>query len=203
VLQRLPIIGVCGGGTKLSPERSKLVHDTGVLIGRLGAHLLVSASFAVAEATAEGFSSVPRRRGVSLANIARDFAGAFDKASCANDGAPYPSRLVELAMLTTVPNLENPQDNLGRSRVNILTADAVIVFPESAGTRTEAQLVAASRGEVGRMAQQKCTLLVGPAEEFSHELRNLFVQVPDAGAADAHLCRELSERGFFLTRAPL
>ena len=202
VLRRLPIIGLFGSGTNLSPERTALAHDVGVLIARLGAHLLTGASYAVTEAAAEGFVSVKRRRGICIGAIARDRTGAFDKANSGKDGTPYPNRYVELALFTTVPDVEKAADDNGRNELNVLTANAIIALPGSAGTRRELEVAASCNGEAAKSPGERRTVLVGPAEEFSHELRALFVQMPTIGTAEAHVCHVLSGQGFVVEKLP-
>jgi predicted Rossmann-fold nucleotide-binding protein len=202
VLRRLPIIGLFGSGTKLTPERAALARDVGILVARLGAHLLTGASYAVTEAAAEGFTSVARRRGVCIGAIARDATGAFDKANSGSDGTPYPNRYVELAVFTTVPNVEKAQECTTRNQLNVLTSNAIIALPGSVGTRNELQAAATCNGEAAKSPAERRTVLVGPAEEFSHELRELFVQMPNVGAAEAHVCHVLSAQGFMVEKLP-
>ncbi len=202
MLRRLPIIGLFGSGTKLTPERAALARDVGLLVARLGAHLLTGSSYAVTEAAAEGFMSVKRRRGVCIGAIARDPTGTFDKANGGADGTPYPNRYVELALFTTVPDVEKAQDNATRNRLNVLTSNAIIALPGTVGTRSELHMAATCFGEAARPPAERRTVLVGPAEEFSHELRALFVQMTTASAAEAHVCHVLSEQGFLVEKVP-
>lgn len=183
--QRRPIIGLCGGGTKLSPTQQTLAHDLGNLAGRLGAHLFVSASYAVAEAAADGFSAVARRRGIMLGSIARDPAGALDKTCCAEDGTPYSSRCLDLAIFTAVADLDSPRSE-ARARVNILTCDAVLALPGSGGTRIDRETVL---GHAPNAALRPLILLVGPAEEFSADLRSAYPHCADVAAAATQLGR--------------
>jgi len=195
-LHHLPIVGLCGGGGTLSPERAKLAHDIGATVARLGAHLLLSASFSVAEAAAEGFSAVSPRRGIVLGNIARDGLGGYDRACCAADGTPYSSRCVELAMFTAVKDLEMPRTE-ERSRVNVLTCDAVVALPGWVGTRLDIDMAAGRDARIGKRLPM--ILLAGPGEEFPQELRAMCRHAADAAAVQAQLCRGLSGLGFFLT----
>lgn len=192
MLKRRPIVGLTGGGDKLSPERIKLAHDVGAMIGGLGANLLMSASYAVAQAAADGFASVPQPRGISFGDIARDPAGLLDKKSCADDGTPFSSRFVELAMFTRVETLDKPRTQ-ERSRVNLLTCDAIVALPGGAGTRVDVDAAA-------REHARPAIVLVGPAEEFGADLRSAFLHASDAAAAEARLCRELASRGFMLVK---
>jgi len=202
VLRRLPIIGLFGSGTNITPERAALARDVGILIARLGAHLLTGASYAITEAAAEGFASVKRRRGVCIGAIARDRTGAFDKANGGKDGTPYPNRYVELALFTTVADVEKAQDDATRNQLNVLTANAIVALPGSVGTRSELQTAASCNGEAAKPPAERRTVLVGPAEEFSRELREMFVQTPNASAAEAHVCHVLSSQGFLVEKAP-
>ncbi len=203
MLRCLPIIGLFGSGAKLTPERATLAHDVGVLVARLGAHLLTGASYAVTEAAAEGFTSVKRRRGVCIGTVARDTAGAFDKANGGADGTPYPNRYIELAMITTVPDVEKAQDDAGRNRLNVLTSNVIIALPGTTGTRNELLTAATCDGDGIRSPANRRTILVGPSEDFPHELRELFLQVPNAEAAEALVCHLLSQRGFLVEKLPV
>lgn len=200
MLRRLPIIGLFGSGTKITPERATLARDVGILVARLGAHLLTGASYAVTEAAAEGFVSVKRRRGVCIGSIARDATGAFDKANGGDDGTPYPNRYIEVAFFTTVPEVDGVWNNAERSRVNVLTANAIVALPSTAGTRSELQMAATCNGEAAKKPEERRTVLVGPTEEFPHELRTLFLQLSIAADAEAHICRILAAQGFLMDR---
>lgn len=199
MLSRLPIIGLFGSGTKITAERAALARDVGVLVARLSAHLLTGASYALTEAAAEGFVSVERRRGVCIGALRRDVAGAFDRAG-GGDGIAYASRHIEVAVLTTMAELDGEKDNAARNRVNVLTANAIIALPGSVGTRDELQMAATCDGESDKKPGERRTILVGPGEEFAHELRNLFVQVPTAADAEVHVCQVLAAQGFLMER---
>jgi predicted Rossmann-fold nucleotide-binding protein len=199
VLRRLPIIGLFGSGTKLTAERAALARDIGILVARLGAHLLTGASYAVTEAAAEGFCSVKRRRGVIIGSISRDATGAFDKANGSADGTPYPNQFIEVAMFTTVAGGGNGSwDNSQRSRVDVLTSNAVIALPGSTGSRSELQMAATCNGEAAKRPEERRTILVGPAEEFAHELRGLFLHRGSVADCEAHLCHVLAAQGFMV-----
>ena len=200
MLRRLPIIGLFGSGTKITPERAALARDVGLLVARLGAHLLTGASYAVTEAAAEGFVSVKRRRGVCIGSIARDATGTFDKANAGDDGTPYPNRYIEVAVFTTVPAIDGVLNNTERARVDVLTANAIVALPGSVGGRGELQTAATCNGDAAKQPGERRTVLVGPTEEFPHELRNLFVQLATAADAEAHLCRVLVAQGFHMDR---
>jgi predicted Rossmann-fold nucleotide-binding protein len=200
VLRRLPIIGLFGSGAKITPERAALARDIGILVARLGAHLLTGASFALTEAAADGFVSVERRRGVCIGTLPRDITGAFDKASGGGDGTAYPNRHIEVAVFTTVPEIDGAPDNAERNRVNVLSSDAIIGLPGSVGARGELQMAATCNGESAKKPEERRTILVGPAEEFALELRSLFVHLPTAADAEAHLCRVLAAHGFLMER---
>jgi predicted Rossmann-fold nucleotide-binding protein len=200
VLSRLPIIGLFGSGTKLTPERAALARDIGILVARLGSHLLTGASYAVTEAAAEGFMSVKRRRGVLIGTMGRATSTAFDRPGQAQESVQYPNRFIEMVVYTTLPDASRGQDAPERHLVNIHSSNAVIALPGSVGTHDELQMAATFDGESAKKPDERRTLLIGPAEEFSRELRNLFVHAPNLDDAKRHICHVLAMQGFMVER---
>jgi len=195
-----PIVGLFGGTAQLAPERAALARDLGLLVARMDAHLLVASSYRVNEAAAEGFASVADRWGTCVANVPRGSDGALEKAS-SGDGAPICN--VELALFTTVRNIQRPAENARLQRLNILTSDAVLVLPGSEWTPGELPAPAMRTGAHSDNPSRRRTILVGPAEEFAPELRAIFLQVATAAAAAAPLCRILEDQRFLIEAAPL
>lgn len=197
---RLPIVGLFGGATRLAPERAALAHEVGTLVALMGAHLLTASSNAVNEAAADGFASVAGRGGLCIGNVPRGLDGACDKAS-STDAAPI--RNVELAIFTTVPGVKEAADDTRLQRLNFLTVNVILVLPGNDRMPSELRLPAKRNGAAGDSPAQGRTILVGPSEEFSPELRSLFLQVPTAAAAEAPLCRMLEDHRFVLETGPL
>jgi predicted Rossmann-fold nucleotide-binding protein len=200
VLPRLPIIGVFGSGSKITPERTTLARDIGMLVARLGSHLLTGASYAITEAAAEGFVSVQKRRGVCIGTLGRATSSAFDRPRVGEESTQYANRHVELAIYTTLPPQSHGQDTAERHRVNLISSNAVIALPGSVGTHDELQMAATFDGEGAKKPDERRTILIGPAEEFSRELRQLFVHVPAIADAERHICRVLAMQGFLVER---
>jgi predicted Rossmann-fold nucleotide-binding protein len=200
VLPRLPIIGLFGSGTKISPERAALARDIGMLVARLGSHLLTGSSYAITEAAAEGFVSVKKRRGVCIGTIGRPTTAAFDRPRASADATQYPNRHVELVVYTTLPPQSHGEDTAERQRVNLISSNVVIALPGSVGTHDELQMAATMDGESAKRPEERRTLLIGPAEEFSRELRNLFAHAPAIADAERHICHVLAQQGFLVER---
>lgn len=197
---RLPIVGLFGGATKLAPERTALAYALGILVAHLGAHLLTASSFAVNEAAADGFASVDNRCGMCIGNVPRSLDGALDKASSA-DGTPI--RNVELAIFTTVHDVQTPAGDARLQKLNLLTSNAILVLPGNEWIPSELRVLAARNSAAGGDSAQRRSILVGPSEEFAPELRGVFLHVPTASAAAAHLCRIVEDQRFVLEVAPL
>jgi hypothetical protein len=199
-IARLPIVGLFGGTTRLAPERAALARELGVLVARLGAHLLTASSYAVNEAAADGFASAAGRCGMCIGSVPRGFDGAFDKAGSA-DGAPV--RTVELAIITPVRDVQRPADDSRLARLNLLMSNAILVLPGNDWIPGQLPHSAKCNGSGGDAPAQRRTILVGPAEEFVPELRGIFLQVTTAAAAAAPLCRIIEDERFAIEAAPL
>ena len=199
-IARLPIVGLFGGATRQAPERAVLARELGVLVARLEAHLLTASSYAVNVAATAGFASVAGRWGMCIGNVPRGIDGAFDRAS---NGDGTPIRNVELAILTTVRDVQRPAEDARLQRLNLLTSNAILVLPGNDWIPGELRSAAARNSHGGDVSAQRRTILVGPAEEFAPELRGLFLQAATAAAAVAPLCRILEEQRFAVEAAPL
>jgi predicted Rossmann-fold nucleotide-binding protein len=200
VLRRLPIIGLFGSGTKITPDRAALARDIGMLVARLNSHLLTGSSYAITEAAAEGFVSVKKRRGVCIGTLPRATSSAFDRASTTDQATQYPNRFIEVAVFTTLSPQANGQETAQRHWVNLISSNAIIALPGSVGTHDELQAAATFDGESVKSPNERRTVLIGPAEEFSRELRTMFVHTPTIADAERHICRVLSAQGFLVER---
>jgi predicted Rossmann-fold nucleotide-binding protein len=200
VLSRLPIIGLFGSGAKLTSERAALAREVGILVARLGSHLLTGASYAITEAAAEGFISVKQRRGVCIGTVGRATSTAFDRPGASQDATQNPNRHIEMAVYTTLPDAAQGRDAPERHWVNLMSSNAVIALPGSVGTHDELQMAANFDGESAKKPDERRTLLIGPAEEFSRELRNLFVHAATVADAERHICHVLAMQGFMVER---
>lgn len=151
-MRRLPIIGVMGSSQEDSAE---LAGPLGVLIARLGCHLLTGGRGGAMEAVGRAFCSVEDRRGYAL--------GILPEGAVAN---PF----VEIPVYTQL-SAENERSNPGwrwsRNHVNIRTSTVVIALPGGAGTASELELAAggpherpclAFLGAEGRIAQLQRTV---------------------------------------------
>lgn len=199
VMRRLPIIGLFGSGSKLTAERAALARDIGIMVARLGADLLTGASFSITESAAEGFVSIRNRRGVCIGTLPRANSNAFERRS-ADEATQYPNRHLELAIYTALPADARGPDAAERHRINLFSSNAIIALPGSVGTKDELEMAAKFDGESAKKPEERRTVLIGPAEEFSLELRNLFVHVPTVADAERHICRVLADQGFWVEK---
>lgn len=134
-LDRRPIVGVMGSGSVPWAERSIPV---GRLLARLGVHLLTGGGGGVMEAVSRAFAESPERAGRVIGVLP---CAEHDPTS---PKPGYPNRWVELPIRTHLP-LSGADGTGTRSRnpINVLTSDAIVVLPGSAGTASEVELALA------------------------------------------------------------
>jgi predicted Rossmann-fold nucleotide-binding protein len=197
-MRRLPIIAVFGSGSPIGPARIALARAAGVMVARLGAHLLTGAGYGVMAAAAEAFVAVEGRRGLSIGVVPRDPAGALDQPKRADDGTPYPNPFVEIPIYTGLPARAEDWLSPSRNHVNVLSSDAIVALPGAAGTNNELALAGLYCGDAARPPELRKTLLLGPAEEFPRDMRALFVHAATPAEAERHVARVLAARGFAL-----
>lgn len=197
---RIPIVGLFGGATKLAPERAALARELGILVAHVGAHLLTASSYAVNEAAANGFASVDDRCGVCIGNVPRGVDGALGQAS-SGDGTSIKN--VELAIFTTVQDVQSCAGASWQQKLNLLTSNAILVLPGHEWIPNDLRAPAAHNGGAQGNGARRPTILVGPPEEFAPELRGIFLHGPTVAAAAAHLCRILENQRLGLKSASL
>jgi uncharacterized protein (TIGR00725 family) len=126
------IVGVMGSGEE---RHEALAAPVGRWIAREGHHLLTGGGGGAMEAVSEAFASVRERQGLVI-GILKGFPGPDGRIVSAT-----PNRWVELPIRTHLPlSGEQGTDVLSRNHLNVLTADAIVVLPGGAGTRSEAEL---------------------------------------------------------------
>ena len=127
---RLPVVGVMGSGREPHTERAQRV---GEWIAQAGYHLLTGGGAGVMAAAAEAFVRVPQRRGLAIGILPGGPAGAAPPG--------YPNPWVEVAVRTHLDQVGPAGAGpASRNHLNVLSSDAVIVLPGSAGTASEARL---------------------------------------------------------------
>ena len=129
-MRRLPIIGVMGSSQEDSAE---LAGPLGLLIARLGCHLLTGGRGGVMEAVSRAFCSVKDRDGCTLGILP--------------EGSP-PNPFVEIPIVTQLSATNDPSHpewRWSRNHINIRTSNAVIALPGGAGTASELELAATGR----------------------------------------------------------
>jgi uncharacterized protein (TIGR00725 family) len=197
LLRKLPIVAVFGQGTPIDPDRARLARAVGAMVARLGAHLLTGGGYGVMEAAAEGFVTVEDRAGWAIGIVPRGMDAPFDEPNRDPQGRRYPNPFVEIAIMTPLrPRERNWHSVAARNHINVLTADIMVALPGDAGTRNELDMAAHYRGEERRRPDERRTVLVGPAGEFTAEHRAMFVHAEDAAAAEPHVVRILHAHGF-------
>ena len=135
-IRRVPIVGVMGSGRH---GHTRISKSLGRRLARMGVHLLTGGGGGVMAAVSEAFFNVAGRRGRVIGIIpGRVQAGAY----AAHAG--YPNPWVEIPIFTHLP-LSGRQgtDPLSRNHINILSSDAIVALPGSAGTASEASLALA------------------------------------------------------------
>ena len=132
---RRPVVGVMGASREPHAERSRRV---GTWIARAGCHLLTGGGPGVMAAVTEAFVAVTDRRGLAVGVLP---ARRGDDGQARRPPPGYPNPSVELAIRTHLDALgKRGGDEDSRNHVNILSSDAVIILPGSAGTASEARL---------------------------------------------------------------
>ncbi len=196
MLRKLPIIGVLGSGSPISPERAALARAVGAMVARLDAHLLTGAGYGVMEAAAEGFVAVEQRRGLSIGIVPRDPTGPINAPNRTPEGRPYPNPFVEVAVFTPLPpRVLDWRHAPCRNHVNVLTSHALVALPGADGTRNELEM-AAEFGPGCEAARETCgIILIGPREEFPAQAAAAFFHADSIEEAEGRLA-------LFLGKAP-
>ncbi len=130
VVDRLPIVGVMGSGAH---SHQDLAAPLGSAIANAGWHLLTGGGGGTMTAASRAFAATPGRNGLCIGVL----PGSEDGRS--PDG--YPNPWVEIVIRTHLPfsgAAGTGPDS--RNHINVLSADAVIALPGSAGTRSEIEL---------------------------------------------------------------
>lgn len=131
VARPLPIVGVMGSGAEMHED---LAAPLGSAIASGGWHLLTGGGGGTMTAASRAFVRTPDRAGLCIGVL----PGRED-----DGGAPegYPNPWVEVTIRTHLPlSGEAGTEPDSRNHINVLSADAVIALPGSAGTRSEIEL---------------------------------------------------------------
>ena len=126
-MRRLPIVGVMGSSQEDSAE---LARPLGLLIARLGCHLLTGGRGGVMEAVSRAFCSVNDRHGSAL--------GILPEGSIPNPFVEIPI----FTQLSAANDPSRPEWRWSRNHINLRTSSAVIALPGGAGTASELELAA-------------------------------------------------------------
>lgn len=134
VSRRRPIVGVMGSG---SDEHDDLAAPLGRLLARMGVHLLTGGGPGVMSAVSRAFAAVPDRGGLVLGVL----PGRVDDSGRLTRKPGYPHPYLEVPIQTHL--WHGPGEEAGptsRNHVNVLTSDAVVALPGSAGTASEVRM---------------------------------------------------------------
>ncbi len=131
VVERRPIVGVMGSGAE---SHEDLAAPLGRAIAENGWHLLTGGGRGTMTAASRAFVETENREGLCLGVVPSRQNG---------DGSPdgYPNPWVEVTIRTHLPlsgAAGTGPDS--RNHINVLSADAVIALPGSAGTWSEIEL---------------------------------------------------------------
>ena len=131
VVERRPIVGVMGSGAE---SHEDLAAPLGRAIAGNAWHLLTGAGRGTMTATSRAFAETEDREGLCLGVVPSQEDG---------DGSPagYPNPWVEVVIRTHLP-LSGAAGTgpFSRNHINVLSADAVVALPGSAGTWSEIEL---------------------------------------------------------------
>jgi len=132
-MKRLPVIGVMGSGGRRYEDRASRV---GAWIARSGYHLLTGGGPGVMDAVAEAFVSVSPRAGLVVGILPADVESPSGRPP-----SGYPNQWVELIIQTHLSERGvHGGGKFSRNHLNVLSSDAIIIFPGSSGTVSEARL---------------------------------------------------------------
>ena len=132
-MNRLPIVGILGSGSKPHEEKAK---PLGEWLAHEGVHLLTGGGGGVMGAVSRAFYHVFPRKGLVIGILP---GTATDSGYSPRQG--YPNPWVEIPIRTHLSKSGvEGTDPLSRNHLNVLTADVLIALPGSAGTASEVAL---------------------------------------------------------------
>ncbi len=197
MLRKLPIVGVFGSGDTLDGERAELARRVGSMIAGLGAHLLTGGGYGVMVAAAEGFVAVADRPGFSIGVVPCVPDGPLDQPNrrFGRRTLPQPvrrNRGLHAAAAARAKTGAPPRPATTSTCSPLTPSSRCRAAPARSN---ELDMAAEYRGEHDRPRDERRTVLVGPASEFSAEHRALFVHAADVGEAERRLRQVLASRG--------
>lgn len=123
---RLPIVGVMGSGSEAHDSKAR---PLGRWLAQAGVHLLTGGGGGVMSSVSRAFYETEDRRGVVIGILPHGAPGG------------YPNRWVEIPIATHLPlSGERGTEPMSRNHVNVLSSDAIVALPGSAGTSSEVRL---------------------------------------------------------------
>lgn len=132
-------VGVIGSGTEKHPQLSA---PLGQWLAEQGCDLINGGGEGVMSAVSQAFAEVPARKGSIIGIIPSSIP--CDSPEARSDYAPlqgYPNSWVDIPIYTHLPlSGTSGKDIASRNHIIILSADVIIAFPGSTGTRSEIEL---------------------------------------------------------------
>lgn len=166
-INRVPIVGVMGSGSRGCPKRSA---PLGRWLALMGVHLLTGGGCGVMAAVSEAFFRTAGRKGRVIGIIPGNIeAGAYAPI------ADYPNPWVEIPIYTHLPlSGSSGTDPLSRNHINILSSDVIVALPGSAGTASEVSLALAyGRPIVAYLSNREQIPGLDPAVRVAHSLTDV------------------------------
>jgi uncharacterized protein (TIGR00725 family) len=135
--ESLEIVGVMGSGRN---PHSTLASQVADIIARLDCHLLTGAGEGVMAAVAAAFVGIPNRKGRSIGIVRASGFSTLSEGS-RKWSAKALNANVEIAIKTHLPlSGIDGRDTLSRNHINVLSSDAIVIFPGDTGTMAELEL---------------------------------------------------------------
>jgi uncharacterized protein (TIGR00725 family) len=129
---RLPIIGIMGSGD--ADSHYGFAGTLGALVAEMGFNLLTGGGYGVMTDASKAFYQTSPRDGQVIGIL------PVQEIMTRNVFEQYPNPYVEINIQTHLLRQGGPDDPFTRNHINILTANALIFCPGSAGTHCELDL---------------------------------------------------------------
>jgi uncharacterized protein (TIGR00725 family) len=132
-IERLPIVGVMGSGTRPYRERTEVL---GKWLAKKNVHLLTGGGGGVMTSVSRSFTHVPDRLGRVMGIIPGTVTESGYKPL-----RGYPNPWVEIPVFTHLPlSGTSGSEQMSRNHINILTSDVIVALPGGYGTSSEVRL---------------------------------------------------------------
>lgn len=177
-----PRVGVIGSGVE---PFAPLSVPLGQWLAGQDCDIINGGGGGVMAAVSQAFAEVPSRKGNVIGIIPA--SGACDSPETRAKFSPllgYPNPWVDIPIYTHLPlSGESGKDPASRNHIIILSADVIVAFPGSAGTRSEIQLaleygkpllILNPGGEWDAFKKSEASLVINPEEAIEWLNKNFF-----------------------------